>query len=108
MAVTATPAAAAPCGFYETSTDAYYNHCTSDGSRVVIQVRVALAPTTSAASAPVRPGWARTRKSRVRTTSAAPADNRPSARGHWRVAPCAARLATPRAQAATVRFTDRL
>lgn len=42
--VTATPAAADPCGFYETSSDAYYNHCTSDGSRVVIQVRVALAP----------------------------------------------------------------
>ncbi|QDQ15101.1 hypothetical protein FH965_34885 [Streptomyces spectabilis] len=38
------PAAAAPCGFYETSSDAYYQHCTSDGSRVVIQVRVALAP----------------------------------------------------------------
>ncbi|MFD9905414.1 DUF6355 family natural product biosynthesis protein [Streptomyces sp. NPDC059063] len=37
-------AAADPCGFYETSSDAYYNHCTSDGSRVVIQVRVALAP----------------------------------------------------------------
>ncbi|MFJ4789599.1 DUF6355 family natural product biosynthesis protein [Streptomyces sp. NPDC088794] len=42
--VTAGPAAADPCGFYETSSDAYYNHCTSDGSRVVIQVRVALAP----------------------------------------------------------------
>ncbi|WP_190134969.1 DUF6355 family natural product biosynthesis protein [Streptomyces longispororuber] len=40
----ATPAAAYPCGFYETQSDAYYNHCTSDGSRVVIQVRVALAP----------------------------------------------------------------
>ncbi|MEV1065972.1 DUF6355 family natural product biosynthesis protein [Streptomyces sp. NPDC050263] len=43
-AATAGPAAADPCGFYETSSDAYYNHCTSDGSRVVIQVRVALAP----------------------------------------------------------------
>ncbi|WP_217207059.1 DUF6355 family natural product biosynthesis protein [Streptomyces sp. AC550_RSS872] len=40
----ASPAAADPCGFYETSSDAYYNHCTSDGSRVVIHVRVALAP----------------------------------------------------------------
>ncbi len=38
------PAAADPCGFYETSSDAYYNHCTSDGSRVVIKVEVALAP----------------------------------------------------------------
>lgn len=39
------PAAALnPCGFYETSSDAFYNHCTSDGSRVVIKVRVALAP----------------------------------------------------------------
>lgn len=33
-----------PCGFYETGSDAYYNHCTSDGSNVVIHVRVALAP----------------------------------------------------------------
>ncbi|TGA92492.1 DUF6355 family natural product biosynthesis protein [Streptomyces sp. MZ04] len=33
-----------PCGFYETGSDAFYNHCTSDGSNVVIQVRVALAP----------------------------------------------------------------
>ncbi|MEU0072757.1 DUF6355 family natural product biosynthesis protein [Streptomyces sp. NPDC006332] len=38
------PAAAAPCGFYETGSDAYYNHCTSDGSRVVIKVEVAWAP----------------------------------------------------------------
>lgn len=45
-AVTATagPAAADPCGFYETGSDAFYNHCTSDGSRVVIKVEVALAP----------------------------------------------------------------
>ncbi|MGW1956919.1 DUF6355 family natural product biosynthesis protein [Streptomyces sp. NPDC001920] len=45
-AVTAqsSPATADPCGFYETSSDAWYNHCTSDGSRVIIQVRVALAP----------------------------------------------------------------
>ncbi|MBL1110007.1 hypothetical protein JK361_36520 [Streptomyces sp. 5-8] len=41
---TATPAAADPCGFYETGSDAYYNHCTSDGSHVVIKVEVALAP----------------------------------------------------------------
>ncbi len=39
-----TPAGADPCGFYETSSDAFYNHCTSDGSRVVIKVEVALAP----------------------------------------------------------------
>ncbi|WUH43725.1 DUF6355 family natural product biosynthesis protein [Streptomyces sp. NBC_00443] len=37
------PAAADPCGFYETGSDAFYNHCTSDGSRVVIKVEVALA-----------------------------------------------------------------
>ncbi|MER6957263.1 DUF6355 family natural product biosynthesis protein [Streptomyces sp. NPDC000618] len=43
-AATAGPAAADPCGFYETSSDAFYNHCTSDGSRVVIKVEVALAP----------------------------------------------------------------
>ncbi|GHH09995.1 hypothetical protein GCM10018780_46480 [Streptomyces lanatus] len=39
----AIPAAADPCGFYETGSDAFYNHCTSDGSRVVIKVRVAYA-----------------------------------------------------------------
>ncbi|MDN3023927.1 DUF6355 family natural product biosynthesis protein [Streptomyces sp. S.PB5] len=41
-AVTASAGAAAadPCGFYETASDAYYNHCTSDGSRVVIEVEV--------------------------------------------------------------------
>ncbi|MET7854165.1 DUF6355 family natural product biosynthesis protein [Streptomyces avermitilis] len=33
-------AAANPCGFYETGSDAYYNHCTGDGSRVVIEVEV--------------------------------------------------------------------
>lgn len=36
------PAAAVkdPCGFYKTSSDAYYNHCTSDGSHIVIEVEV--------------------------------------------------------------------
>ncbi|WP_327313206.1 DUF6355 family natural product biosynthesis protein [Streptomyces sp. NBC_01235] len=43
-AATAGPAAANPCGFYETGSDAFYNHCTSDGSHVVIKVEVALAP----------------------------------------------------------------
>ena len=43
-AVTASPAAADPCGFYETGSDAYYNHCTSDGSRVIVKVEVAWAP----------------------------------------------------------------
>ena len=42
--VTASPAAADPCGFYETGSDAYYNHCTSDGSRVIVKVEVAWAP----------------------------------------------------------------
>lgn len=37
------PASAGPCGFYKTSTDAYYRHCTTDGSHVVIKVKVALA-----------------------------------------------------------------
>ncbi|WP_199815594.1 DUF6355 family natural product biosynthesis protein [Streptomyces griseus] len=41
MTAAASPAAADPCGFYETSSDAYYNHCTSDGSRIVIKVEVA-------------------------------------------------------------------
>ncbi|MGW6528279.1 DUF6355 family natural product biosynthesis protein [Streptomyces venezuelae] len=27
-----------PCGFYETHSDAYYNHCTSDGSHIVIEI----------------------------------------------------------------------
>ncbi|GAA3842987.1 DUF6355 family natural product biosynthesis protein [Streptomyces phyllanthi] len=27
-----------PCGFFETSSDAYYNHCTTDGSRIVIEI----------------------------------------------------------------------
>ncbi|WP_406130672.1 DUF6355 family natural product biosynthesis protein [Streptomyces sp. NBC_00989] len=39
----ASPAAANPCGFYETGSDAYYRHCTTDGSQVVIKVEVARA-----------------------------------------------------------------
>ncbi|MBW5425760.1 hypothetical protein GKQ77_30070 [Streptomyces sp. BG9H] len=54
VTVTASPAAANPCGFYETHADAYYNHCTSDGSRVVIHVRVALAPDYERCVAPGR------------------------------------------------------
>ncbi|SEP94828.1 hypothetical protein SAMN04487983_1002250 [Streptomyces sp. yr375] len=53
-AATAGPAAADPCGFYETGSDAYYNHCTSDGSRVVIKVGVALAPDYERCVAPGR------------------------------------------------------
>ncbi|WLW49868.1 DUF6355 family natural product biosynthesis protein [Streptomyces sp. YU58] len=44
VTTTASPAAADPCGFFETGSDAFYNHCTSDGSRVVIKVEIALAP----------------------------------------------------------------
>ncbi|WTW99443.1 DUF6355 family natural product biosynthesis protein [Streptomycetaceae bacterium NBC_01309] len=51
---TAAPALRNPCGFYETSSDAYYNHCTSDGSRIVIGVRVALAPDYERCVAPGR------------------------------------------------------
>ncbi|OKI02000.1 hypothetical protein A6A06_12875 [Streptomyces sp. CB02923] len=41
MTIAAAPDASAdPCGFYETSRDAYYHHCTSDGSRVIIEVEV--------------------------------------------------------------------
>ncbi|MFJ5264711.1 DUF6355 family natural product biosynthesis protein [Streptomyces sp. NPDC088387] len=40
---TAPTAAADPCGFFKTGSDAFYNHCTSDGSRVVIKVEVAWA-----------------------------------------------------------------
>ncbi|MFI7387187.1 DUF6355 family natural product biosynthesis protein [Streptomyces sp. NPDC049813] len=38
VTVSATTAAANPCGFYETHSDAYYNHCTSDGSHIVIEI----------------------------------------------------------------------
>ncbi|MEU8135094.1 DUF6355 family natural product biosynthesis protein [Streptodolium elevatio] len=51
---TAAPVLRNPCGFYETSSDAYYNHCTSDGSRIVITVRVALAPDYERCVAPGR------------------------------------------------------
>lgn len=44
VTTTASPAAADPCGFFETGSDAFYNHCTSDGSHVVIKVEIALAP----------------------------------------------------------------
>ncbi|WP_078865858.1 DUF6355 family natural product biosynthesis protein [Streptomyces sp. NRRL S-1448] len=33
-----------PCGFYKTGSDAYYRHCASNGSNVVINVKVAWAP----------------------------------------------------------------
>ncbi|MFE9254226.1 DUF6355 family natural product biosynthesis protein [Streptomyces sp. NPDC006879] len=42
LSVSATAAAPAsalnPCGFFETASDAYYNHCTSDGSHIVIEI----------------------------------------------------------------------
>lgn len=41
---TASPAHGTPCGFYETGSDAFYNHCTSDRSNIVIRVEVAWAP----------------------------------------------------------------
>ncbi|MGV9455851.1 DUF6355 family natural product biosynthesis protein [Streptomyces sp. NPDC003635] len=41
VTTSAVPVAADPCGFYETGSDAWYNHCTSDGSNVVIKVEVA-------------------------------------------------------------------
>ncbi|MEU0372881.1 DUF6355 family natural product biosynthesis protein [Streptomyces sp. NPDC006283] len=34
------PAAMNPCGFYKTASDAHYNHCTGDGSRIVIEIEV--------------------------------------------------------------------
>ncbi|MDX2544958.1 DUF6355 family natural product biosynthesis protein [Streptomyces sp. WI04-05B] len=40
VATPAATAAANPCGYYATSSDAYYNHCTSDGSHIVIEVEV--------------------------------------------------------------------
>lgn len=39
-AASATPTALNPCGFYETGSDAFYNHCTGDGSHIVIEVEV--------------------------------------------------------------------
>ncbi len=50
----AAPSHRDPCGFYETGSDAYYNHCTSDGSRIVILVRVAWAPDYERCVAPGR------------------------------------------------------
>ncbi|WAZ19867.1 DUF6355 family natural product biosynthesis protein [Streptomyces cinnabarinus] len=44
VTTSAVPAAADPCGFFETGSDAFYNHCTSDGSSIVIKVEVSLAP----------------------------------------------------------------
>ncbi|MFH8443198.1 DUF6355 family natural product biosynthesis protein [Streptomyces sp. NPDC018026] len=38
VTLSAGPAAANPCGFYETASGAYYNHCTSDGSHIVIEI----------------------------------------------------------------------
>ncbi|MEV0907637.1 DUF6355 family natural product biosynthesis protein [Streptomyces hokutonensis] len=49
----AAPVSATPCGFFKTSTDAYYRHCTRDGSHVVIKVKVARARDHEAC---VRPG----------------------------------------------------
>ncbi|MFG2720086.1 DUF6355 family natural product biosynthesis protein [Streptomyces sp. NPDC048416] len=43
-----------PCGFYETGSDAFYNHCTGDGSHVVIKVRVAFGPDFERCVAPGR------------------------------------------------------
>jgi hypothetical protein len=40
----ATLAVMNPCGFYETSSDAFYHHCTGDGSRVVIKVEINFGP----------------------------------------------------------------
>ncbi|MEV4333090.1 DUF6355 family natural product biosynthesis protein [Streptomyces sp. NPDC049597] len=42
VAAAASPSVAAmnPCGFYETSSDAFYNHCTGDGSRVIVEIEV--------------------------------------------------------------------
>jgi hypothetical protein len=41
--VTATPASAVACGYFEEGGRAGYNHCTSDGSNVVIHVDTILA-----------------------------------------------------------------
>ncbi|WP_369217927.1 DUF6355 family natural product biosynthesis protein [Streptomyces flavofungini] len=37
-AAPSTPTVKDPCGFFETASDAYYNHCTSDGSHIVIEI----------------------------------------------------------------------
>ncbi|MEV5975815.1 DUF6355 family natural product biosynthesis protein [Streptomyces sp. NPDC052114] len=34
----AEPSVKDPCGFFETGSDAYYNHCTSDGSKILIEI----------------------------------------------------------------------
>ncbi|MFJ4876867.1 DUF6355 family natural product biosynthesis protein [Streptomyces sp. NPDC088745] len=33
-----------PCGFYKTGSDAFYHHCTADGSHVIIKVDANWAP----------------------------------------------------------------
>ncbi|MCX5202786.1 DUF6355 family natural product biosynthesis protein [Streptomyces sp. NBC_00237] len=33
-----------PCGFYKTGSDAFYHHCTNDGSHVIIKVDANWAP----------------------------------------------------------------
>ncbi|MFE6834885.1 DUF6355 family natural product biosynthesis protein [Streptomyces sp. NPDC057705] len=38
--VTASPATADPCGYFATGSDSFYNHCTNDGSHVIIEVEV--------------------------------------------------------------------
>ncbi|WP_329118238.1 DUF6355 family natural product biosynthesis protein [Streptomyces sp. NBC_01465] len=46
-AASAAPSAVAdgkPCGYFATSKDSFYNHCTGDGSNVVIKVDAVLAP----------------------------------------------------------------
>ncbi|MFI0982072.1 DUF6355 family natural product biosynthesis protein [Streptomyces sp. NPDC021093] len=47
-AATAAPgaqsAAMNPCGFYETGSDAFYHHCTGDGSQIVIKVEINFGP----------------------------------------------------------------
>ena len=37
-AAPASSAVGKPCGYYATSKDSYYNHCTGDGSNIVIKV----------------------------------------------------------------------
>lgn len=54
VAFSSAPSAAAPCGFYKTSADAFYQHCTSDGSHVVIKVEVAHASDYERCVAPGR------------------------------------------------------
>ncbi|MEW2575359.1 DUF6355 family natural product biosynthesis protein [Streptomyces syringium] len=57
VAVTATPATAEPCGYYDNGSDAYFTHCTEGTQWAVIKVRVAHAPDYERCMRPNNTTW---------------------------------------------------